>query len=124
MGTPNGEWWDQQKFEDCYGGTDEWDAAKDKDYNEWNAVMKPWRHAWHGKTCQEIGTRHEIYPNAELELLTVKGGPECDWERDELERIRESFKEKNINIRITHCADLNELFEKVAGNKKRSWSIM
>jgi len=116
---PSGEWWNEQQFKDHYGGTDEWNAAEDKDYNK---CVKPWRDAWLGKTCESVKTAHKFLPKAEIELLTVKGGPECEWERVKLDKIRDSFQD--INIQITHCADLNELFENVAGNKKRSWSIM
>jgi len=42
-------------------------------------------------------------------LLTVKGGPECDWERGEPQAVADSFSAQGTNVSIGHCEDFDAL---------------
>ena len=70
---------------------------------------KPFRIAWKGKVTQVISmmsTRGET-----IELLTVKGGPGCAWERAELVNIAKSFTDQGASLTTHHCQDVDELYE-------------
>jgi hypothetical protein len=69
---------------------------------------KPFRIAWKGKVTQALSM---LSRNGEtVIMITVKGGPECDWERAQLEGIALSFQDQGANVTIEHCADLDALY--------------
>ena len=45
-----------------------------------------WKTAWKGKTSQAYRMMKRIHRNEKIVVVAIKGGPACDWERDELQK--------------------------------------
>lgn len=88
------------------------EEAVRKNFDELTAEEKPWRNAWKGKVSQAIAIFAPL--KKKVIVISLKGGPECDWEKKQLDgTIAESFsacgKYKHIHVR-----DLQELREEVS----------
>eukprot|EP01051_Picozoa_sp_SAG22_P010940 SAG22_NODE_1016_length_6022_cov_13.332095_4_plen_439_part_00 len=47
-------------------------------------VNEAWKTAWKGKTSQTYRMLKRIHRNEKIVAVAIKGGPACDWEREEL----------------------------------------
>ena len=47
-------------------------------------VNEAWKTAWKGKTSQTYRMLKRIHRNEKIVAAAIKGGPPCDWEREEL----------------------------------------
>jgi len=74
------------------------------------AEKKGWRDAWHGKVESGLKTTRRLKPTDRFVLLTLKGGPETDWEQHVLpQHILPSFKKRgDENMEILHFQTIED----------------
>lgn len=72
---------------------------------------KPFRIAWKGKVTQAMSMHSQAKDRLPMVLLTIQGGEECDWEREELSGIVKSFNGQGLDVSIHHCENLDELYK-------------
>jgi len=64
--------------------------------------LKTWREAWKGKVCEGVKQVKRFRPASEIVLLTIDGGPECQWE---LEELKTKIIPQFTNIRLRQHTD-------------------
>jgi len=84
--------------------------AKDKFHQH---VMDParmtrqrqaWRDAWLGKVCTAIQQVQRFCPGQPLVLMTIDGGPECQWE---LQKLKDRVLVQFSAVSIEQCKDFD-----------------
>lgn len=74
----------------AFGGTNKAGDAKDWFHSmmmseaEMTNNVKGWRIAWKSKVCAYLVDLRKFFPTDDIVLLTIDGGPECQWELAEL----------------------------------------
>jgi len=100
----------------CAGDADDAMHKKVMAANEMDENVRGWRTAWKGKTCQAITMLRTIYPDKNLVVIAISGGPECDVERAALfsGSISNSLGTEYRLKQIGDIADLKAYFERGA----------
>lgn len=92
--------------ETCGGANIAGDAKDDFHKNIMTAQemgkLQGWRTAWKGKVCAAISLRQQDYPDLPVIVLTIDGGPECQWE---YKQITGCIKDQFRVISIRRFAD-------------------
>ncbi len=74
-----------------------------------------WRPAWKGKVCTGVKTYHKRMHISKSLLVTLKGGPETDWEQDEIsQRLLPAFRKAGMNTEVLHFDSIEQFFGYVA----------
>ena len=71
------------KFGGEYSAGDAYDKLN---YDVLDPANEAWKTAWKGKTSQAYRMMKRIHRNEKIVVVAIKGGPACDWERDELQK--------------------------------------
>merc|ERR1712129_441863 len=67
--------------------------------------MKGWRAAWLGKCATGIDMAMRCFPGATIIVYTIDGGPECQWE---LQEIQGPIQRQFPSMQVMRCKDFME----------------
>jgi len=78
---------------------------------EMDAAMQGWRTAWKGKCESSFMFHKNFHPEAKQLVLSIKGGPECDWEQASLRGdLKKTYASQGITLEtLAPFQDLSEL---------------
>lgn len=77
--------------------------------DEMDVQLRGWRLAWKGKVATGIDMTTKHYPGLAVELITIDGGPECQWEVQEIqEHIIPAFQNAGVEIELKACRNWEE----------------
>jgi len=78
---------------------------------EMDAAMQGWRTAWKGKCDSSFRFHKKFHPEAKQRVLSIKGGPECDWEQASLRGdMKKTYASQGITLEtLEPFQDLSEL---------------
>merc|ERR1712039_552177 len=79
---------------------------------EMTELTRGWRTAWKGKVTTGISSTRQFRPRDTIVLLAISGGPECQWEYQELKTV---ILPQFEGVEVYHFAHLEEFIQYLAG---------